>query len=839
MSAFQTTRLVRTSCELVQLNPASLERIFSIEYFRYRIKIPPSISARFDDDLFQAYRHAEELFRAKYVFSALHQFDNEFNIVSPVEIDEPILYSFGKSGNAEKLEITRLDEKLQLDLSNQRHLQTFFRFFYQSLRNSLSKRGFDVEGGGSFDKKVDLLGEVHHHSKNEQFGKIQKFVHLHPAFSFRLRKFDDSFFIQISPRSVLRFERDLYSLNSEGFFSANEFTKIFESVSLPIGRTAKLYSLLDKTVQDPITEKPFCGDSFKEVATRLYPYLAFTKDDANLLLALPYGNATTPWYFSTELTRPSLRFSDIAAWDYDFYSDLLSEMKLHSSTRKELIEQFLKDAKFEFLNSQLEVSDLVSYEAAIETLNPSEFQLSPNASVFVFPNPWMSFKDKRTGRVVSVNRVTGHLGATVDLLAHEELTCFHSPAEVKVKILSQDDLYADACRLVEAIDNGVGDYRGFENTFTSKLVYGEIVPVKDLSTSTDAYSDIAPENYDCVLVFGPRRLPEGFEKSKMVYTFPETEILNRGVPVQFIANEPAANKLYDRSFARKSSDAHAVFGMGLNVLGKIGAKIMILGPETTNYFLPNSVVIGYNIARIFEPLKKDVSQEENPGKLIRNSTPLAAPVVMMSQDGAEIVLQDAYQLTNEASLFREGRAERMIDELSGSYKNFVIHKDGRFYYEELSDIRKIQRSNRVVIPVSIVSDHSPRLFSSVASWNRIPKAGTIVELSDNDFLMATPLTTGAYEPKYRGWPNTILVTIHEEALDSKLTPVRKMQILYQIWALTRVHMGSQLPTRKPISVHYSNSMATFLRKVGNPRPRYFANFGRQPNRLGYISKIFL
>lgn len=839
MLVFQTTRLVRTSSELVELDSESLKQICGIQYFRYRIKIPPSISARFDDDLLQAYRHAEELFRAKYVFSALHQFDDGFNIVSPVEVEEPFLYSFGKNGNANKLEITRLGEKLQLDLSNQRHLQTFFRFFYQSLRNSLSKRGFDVEGGGSFDKKVDLLGEVHHHSKSEQFGKIQKFIHLHPAFSFRLREFGHSFFIQISPRSVLRFEKDLYSLNSEGLFSTSEFVKAFESVNLPIGRTAKLYSLLNKTVQDPISDKPFCGDSFSEVATRLYPYLTFTKNDAHILLVLPYGNATMPWYFSSELTRPSLRFSDIAAWDYDFYTDLLSEMKLHSSIRKELIEHFLRDAKFEFLNLQLNVSDLVSYETALEGLNPSEFQQKANASVFTFPNPWMSFKNKRTGRIVSVNRATGHLGATVDLLTHEELTCFDSPNEVKVKILSQDDLYADACRLVEAINDGVGDYRGFEKTFESKLIYKDIVPVKDLLTCTDVYSDISPENYDCVLVFGPRRLPEGFEKSKMVYTFPETEILNKGVPVQFIANEPAANKMYDKSFARKSSDAHAVFGMGLNVLGKIGAKVMVLGPETTNYFLPNSVVIGYNIARIFEPLKKDVSQEESPTKLIRSSTPLAAPVVMMSQDGAEIVLQDAYQLTSETSLFREGRAERMIDALSGSYRNFIIHKDGRFYLEELSDIREIQQSNRLVIPVSIISDQSPRLFSSVASWNRIPKVGTIVGLSDNDFLMATPLTTGAYEPKYRGWPNTILVTIHEEALHTELSSVQKMQILYQIWALTRVHMGSQLPTRKPISVHYSNSMATFLRKVGNPRPQYFANFGREPNRLGYISKIFL
>jgi argonaute-like protein implicated in RNA metabolism and viral defense len=266
---------------------------------------------------------------------------------------------------------------------------------------------------------------------------------------------------------------------------------------------------------------------------------------------------------------------------------------------------------------------------------------------------------------------------------------------------------------------------------------------------------------------------------------------------------------------------------------------MVLSPETTDYFFPNSVVIGYNIARIFEPLTKDISQEGSPTELIRRSTPLAAPVVMMSQDGAEIVLQDVYQIPNEVSLFREDRAERIIDELSVNYSNFIIHKDGRFYPDEIIDIKKTQRSDRLIIPVSIISDLSPRLFSSLAKWNYIPKMGTVIKLSNRDFLMATPLTTTQYEPRYRGWPNTILVTIHEDALENELSSVQKMQILYQIWALTRVHMGSQLPTRKPISIHYSNSMATFLRKAGNPQPQYFKNFGRKRNRHGYISKIFL
>ena len=836
---FQASKLVQTSTELLKLEQESLQEIQELQYFRYKVKIPPSVLSRFDD-LVQAYYHAEGLFRAKYVFSSLLQFEDGMNIVSPIEAEEPFLYSFGKEEDTNKLDITPSKEKLKLDFANPNHLRIFYRFFYQSLKNSLPRQGYDIKGGTAFDRKTDLLKGAYHYSKNELFRKIQQFIHLFPAFNFRLRKFGNEFFIQISPRSVMEFEKDLYTLRVDGTFSIDEFTKIFESVTLPIGRTAKLYSLLRKTVIDPINEKPFNGNSFLEFAKRMYPSLEFTKYDADLILVLPYGNATLPWYFSSELVKPSLRFSDIAGWDYDFYTILLSEMKLHSAQRKELIDNYLKTIEFKFLDLKLGVSDLLSYERTLDILKPSEIHQKSDLPVFIFGNPWMSFKDKRTGRIVHVNRdVTGHVGATVDLLTHEELACFDSPSDIRVKIISDESLYNDACDLVEALVHGFGGYRGFEQIFGSKLTYDKISPVQDLLAQTDVYSDISPENYDCVLVFGPRHLPEGFEKSKRVYTFPETEILNRGVPVQFVADEPTPNKMYDKSLRTKSNNSHALFGIGLNILGKIGAKVMVLSPETTNHLVPNSVIIGYNIARIYESLTKDISQEKSPRELIRTSTPLAAPVVMMSQDGAEIVLQDVYQIPNEISLFREDRAERIIDELSGNYSNFIIHKDGRFYPDELADIKKIQQPDRLVVPVSIISDLSPRLFSSLAMWNYIPRMGTVIKFSNVDFLMATPLITTKYKPRSRGWPNTILVTIHEEALETELSSVQKIQILYQIWALTRMHMGSQLPTRKPISIHYSNSMATFLRKVGNPRPEYFKYFGRKRNRHGYISKIFL
>jgi len=836
---FQASRLSKTSVELVKLERESVERIGEIQYFRYKVKLPSSVLGRFEN-LAQAYYHAERLFESKYVFSSLAKFDDGICIVSPVDIEERFLYSFGKNDDSNKIDVIPIEEKLQLDLTNPNHLEIFSNLFYQSLRRSISEIGYEIRGTTAIDKSTNLLNGIRHYSRNEIFRRIQQFICLFPAFNFRLRKLGHEFFIQISPRSVVEFGKDLYSLRTDGVFTTDELTEISESVSLPIGRTAKLYAVLRKTATDPIDEKPFNGNSFLEFAEKMYPYLKFTRHDADLILVLPYGNTTLPWYFSSELVRPSVRFSDMARWDHEFYTILGSEMKVHSAKRRELIDNYLKTVRFRFLGIDLKVSDLFSYETTLDTLGPSEFGQRSDLPVFIFASPWLSFKDRGTGRIVHVNRdLTGHVGSTVDLLTHDELACFNSPSDVKIKIISDESLYNDACALVDVLKHGFGGYKGFEQIFGTKLVHNEIIPVKDLLSETKVYSDISPDNYDCTLVFGPRRLSESFEKSRMIYTIPETEILNRGVPAQYVTDEPAQNKMYDKSIRTKSNDPHALFGIGLNILGKIGAKVMVLSPETTNYFLPNSIVIGYNIARIFGPLVKDVSQEKSPRDLIRTSTPLAAPIVMMSQDGAEIVMQDVYQIPNETSLFREDRAERMIDELSDSFSNFVIHKDGRFYSEEITDIKKLQRRDRIVVPVSIVSNLSPRLFSSVASWNYIPRMGTVAKLSNVDFLMANPLVTQRYAPQSRGWPNTVLITIHEEALEAKLSSIEKLQILYQIWALTRVHVGSQLPTRKPISIHYSDSMATFLRKVGNPRPEYFSNFGNRRNRHGYIPRIFL
>jgi hypothetical protein len=172
--------------------------------------------------------------------------------------------------------------------------------------------------------------------------------------------------------------------------------------------------------------------------------------------------------------------------------------------------------------------------------------------------------------------------------------------------------------------------------------------------------------------------------------------------------------------------------------------------------------------------------------------------------------------------------------------NIIVHKDGEFYQKELSDLKNLQLGKIRIIPVSIVSGCVPRLFSfSEKAKAPLPLEGTVFTLSNNEFLMSTTLVSNYYDAASRGWPNPIFIKIHEEILERKLTVEEKLQILYQIWSFTRLHIHSEIPLRRPISIHYSNLMAEFLRKCENRRPTYFEKFMGYENTLGYIPRIFL
>jgi len=831
--------VVRVSTELFSFLEDTLKQINKKRYYQYKASFSAPVLKRLER-LDSAYYHVANLFKLKYGYSSVLE-RNGLSIVSVADIEKPVLHSFNQETEDKyKIEMTRTQRKIKLDFFDKACLKPLRNMFYQSINDSLEKLGFSFSGYSYYSKSEDLAKDLQP-SENPILRKIQRHFHIFPGFSIKLRVFERKLFLQIQPQCILNFEKDLYSLMKENIFSFDEIVKTFPRVFLPIGRTASLRSFWMKKASDPINNKVFGGQTFLQFASRMYPDLNFKEADANLVVVVPGGNRSVPWYFSSELVTPSLGFENIARMDHDFNSCIQSEMKVYSAKRKDLVREYVEkvNGKMSFDDIVIRLSEMVSCESPKMELRPQEFDRSDIPVFFTFPRPWVRFRDAETLKLKDVSRETGHLGAPGDLLQESKrVCCLDVPKKIRIKLLIDKRFENDVWKLIQSFGDGYGHYKGFSGVFGVNIEFSSIL-IDDFLSDLSAYSKIVPERDDCVLIFGPRTIEGDPIKTKEIYTFSETQILNRGVPVQFVSDDPSPNPRYDMSLKSKSTNPDVLFGIGLNILGKIGANVLALSPNTTDYFLPNSVVIGYNIARIFELIKEDIFQHKSPRELVRHSIPLAAPIVILSGHGADIIHQYAYEVADETALFSGEQARRIISDIGGRPENIIVHKDGEFYPKEISDLKTLQQDERRIIPTSIISGSVPRLFSSMAKINFLPPEGTVFMLSPNDFLISTTLTSARYIPEHRGWPNPILVRIHEKPLPQKLSSQEKLQLLYQVWAFTRVHVHSQIPLRKPISVHYSNLIATFLRKAGDRKPQYFKKFKGKKNRLGYNPRIFL
>ena len=831
--------VVRVSTELFSLLEDTIEQINSKRYYQYKAHFSDSVLRQLEG-LNRAYYHAANLFKMKYGYSSVLEKDG-LSIVSVAKIENPVLYAFNREKEDRyKVEMVLTQKEIRLNFFEDTYFKPLRHLFYQGINDSLQKLGFKFSGYSYYSQSDDLTKDFPS-SKNPTLRKIQEFFHIFPGFNIKLRVFEQRPFLQIQPRCVVDFEKDLYSLYSENLFSLDEIVKTFPQVLLPIGRTASLVSFWKKKASEPIHNKVFEEQSFLQFANRMYPNLNFKEPNANLVVVVPRGNRSVPWYFSSELVSPSLGFENIAPMDYEFCSRILSQMKVYSAKRKNLVREYVQqiNGALSFHDIVIGLSDIVSHESLILELKPQAFACPKIPVLLKFPRPWVRFRDAETLKVKDVSRETGHLGAPGDLMREQrDVCCLDVPKEISVTLLIDKMLEDDVWKLIRALGRGYGGYKGFKDVFGVDAKFSSILVDNFLSDSS-VYSKIGPEKDDCVLIFGPRTIEGDPIKTKRIYTYSETQILNKGVPVQFVSDDPSPNPKYDMSLKSKSTNPDVLFGIGLNILGKIGAKVLTLSPNTTDHFLPKSVVIGYNIARIFEPLEKDIFQDKAPTELVRRSIPLAAPIVILNSHGADIIQQYAYEVADETSLFSGEHGRRIISDIGGSPENIVIHKDGEFYPKELLDLKGLQENGSRIIPISIISGSVPRLFSSLVKINFLPPEGTVFMLSPTDFLVSTTLTGARYIPEHRGWPNPILVRINEKPLSEKLNSQEKLQLLYQIWSFTRVHLHSQIPLRKPISVHYSNLIARFLRKVGDRKPSYFKKFRAKKNRLGYTPRIFL
>ena len=52
----------------------------------------------------------------------------------------------------------------------------------------------------------------------------------------------------------------------------------------------------------------------------------------------------------------------------------------------------------------------------------------------------------------------------------------------------------------------------------------------------------------------------------------------------------------------------------------------------------------------------------------------------------------------------------------------------------------------------------------------------------------------------------------------------RLQVLFQIFCMTKLHAGALKPTRLPISIHYPNMISKLLRKISDPDAKFLDEF---------------
>jgi len=811
-------RQIDNQVEIVPISANSILELKEKFYYTYKIEIPLTILRKFENPE-SAFYHVNALVRNKTGYSGLLPINGDFHIISPKKIHDLFIDTPYSDNNI--IELID-DDPIQLDLI--KNFELIRTFFYQTQQLKFSDSDIQYDSYSLIDKRSDLI-KSHFFNTQSKLRKFAEYIHLYGGFTLVLRKYGQDIYVQISPKTSLRFDADLNILTNE--FSEEEIVNVFDSFSLPINRSGKLFRFENKIASEPIHEKPFYDHSFLEFAQKQYPSLKFVNENAKIISILPFGNMSRPWYFTSEKVVPRITFQDMASWDRTFHRKIISQTKYYSSKREEHIYSYLNENLF-----SLDDIELIT-EKKLLTLKGKSDYISPNMvnkvlNTFIIKHPVVQFLDKIENDIVDIRRDGRRYRASpVDILNNDHLTCFVSPDEINVISFYQKGYKKSSDFMIKNLEST------FPHYFNTKINCSDNIKIDDLSESYGKFSHLSNE-FDCVLVFGPRFVEGDSIKTRKTYTVPETQILNQGIPAQFISDNPRGNQEIGKNIEWKAKNSNTLFGIGLNIISKIGTKIMGFSEDTFSQFLPSSVVLGYDVIRIYKEIDKNISQNESYRKLISESTPLAAPIVLMSDDGNDLIIQNVYELKEHTALFREQIGEDIISNIPRRYKNLIIHKEGNFFEEELLDLKTHLSDNLRIIPISIICGNSPRIFSSLYQTRR-PEPGTTLSLSSRDFVMATPLSN----IQESGWPNSITIKIHDLEIGHELTHNEINSLLYQIFSLTRIHQASQIPTRRPISIHYSKIMGTFLRKCRDPNPEYFKHFIRKRNRHGYIPKIFL
>jgi len=279
--------------------------------------------------------------------------------------------------------------------------------------------------------------------------------------------------------------------------------------------------------------------------------------------------------------------------------------------------------------------------------------------------------------------------------------------------------------------------------------------------------EISTDNFDAALALLP-------DHKDSLYRTWKQETVSRDLPNQVILHGTLGERF-------------ALDNIALGLFAKMGGV-----PYTLAEPLPYADrVVGLDIGRI--------TKERSDGTMS-----VAASTHLYGADGRFL----GYHL-EEASVEGEtipsSRLRRMFPPEAYAEKRVVIHRDGPFRGEEVKTFQKLEREmDSTFHLVAVRKQGAPRLYGlKDGSATRAPKGSYVRESSRAAHLASSP-------PPFEGsTPRPLQVYVRSESLSIE-------EALHSVLSFSLMHHGSVRPPRLPVSLHYSDSVASRLQNGIRP-----------------------
>ncbi len=831
--------------ELFQINTRDLlDGIKNLSFGLYLPQHSGKINELFPK-LYKRFGYFSGLLDDNDCISAILEKNRENYLISPSDLSTTEFYAFGRKEEDFRI-IFKKVEDLTADQAIQNVPRLIDHFLSTYLRKSLPI-GMKCEGSIIYDSKNDLLTEKGIHANSTLLSNVG----VYPAVSATINHYNDVIYLHVSPTTRIFSKASLNDLLKQKCVFSEGSIKFVRLDLGKKGRTAEIKEITQTTADTKIASPAFGNRDFLEFARVNYPDSHITDPKAKLGIVIPYG-LSNPWIFSTEAMYPSFNFQTLDSIDPTFFKNLLGIVKARSLTRLSNAKDFVKlitpistpYGVIELDETPLSLKILANARflnyGKVDENNLSKLSEREDGAIFETPSISLRMSDRSGGfnEKTIYPHSDGKSANLNDLMKWADLAPLEIEPDLKLGIIVDKKLekewngsnndFEEA--LLYGVKNTRYSYRGFEQTFKCRLKIVEKFIVSDFfgGEFDEIVDKITPSNYDCILLIIPRWL-ETPESSKQIYMVPKEKIMQKGVPVQVIANDETRVK---GSLKDKVRDPFVMFGVALNIAAKPGFRLTAFSKQFAENIIGNSVVIGYNVTRIM-PKVRHLEQNASIEELMGTTMPLVAPLFILDNRGSRVLHWNFYLPNSEVSLFSDF-GDSIFEKIDDDIENIIIHKDGPFRDIELAVLSGFNKPNRRIIPISITQSNPLRMHNALhIGIGKEIQRGAFLKLDKNNYELATT-TIQSWEAANWGWPRPLHVQFHES-----LTNAETLKLMYHIFGLTKMHFGSQRPTRSPVSIHYANMMSTFLRALDDETPSFHQSFAKVFKEKGRMPLWFL